>query len=348
MDAVLRIVAIIFAVIALVYFFLSLARTAIVNRPSKDPIADFVKSIVYRIFKGLRRNRKLASDHQRLSAWYMPIYIIVLIATWFLVVMLAFTVLYWAVNAETTLSAALVSSGSALTTLGFHTPTTLQGEFLSMLEGAIGLIIVVFILTFVPGYQAAVQARELQVAWLHRRLGAKPTGIGVLLWLQRNNTGSAADFWSTWESWFRQIQATHMLAPEVIYTPSVFAGQSWVSCMSALLDAAAIQMAATDERHASVPAICAEEGIDTVHNLSRTLGFAPEQQPSHLEYVNSEQFACVLQQLAAAGVSLAYDEASAWQRFAATRVRYEQPLHYISVQTLTQDYLEFLSPAAPA
>ncbi|MFN8470016.1 MAG: hypothetical protein U0X20_30965 [Caldilineaceae bacterium] len=348
MDIVLRIVAAGLSLIVLAYFFLSLARTAIINRPAKDPILNFVKSLAYFLVQGLRRNRELAGSGERLFAWYMPIFIISLIVTWFLLVLVAFASLYWVVGAESTLRGALISSGSALTTLGFDTPTTLQGEVLGIMEGAIGLMIMVFMLSFIPGYQAAVQARELQVAWLHRRLGSRPTGLAVLLLLQQNSAEADRDsFWSTWETWFRQLQATHVLAPEVIYTPSVFAGQSWISCTSALLDAAAIQIAAVDTRAAGAPRICAEEGIDAVRNISKAIGCTPDAPPPSTPHVTRDQFADVLRELAASGIKLCCDESSAWDRFAAARAQYEYPLQYLSARTLTQDYLEFL-PVAPS
>jgi hypothetical protein len=205
----------------------------------------------------------------------------------------------------------------------------------------------VFILTFVPGYQGAVQARELQVAWLHRRLGSKPTGIGVLLWLQQNAAeADHAGFWSTWESWFRQVQATHVLAPEVIFTPSVFRGQSWVSCTSAMLDAAALRIVTSDERAAGAVQSCMHEGIDVVRNVSATIGIDRNAQISPFPHVTQEQFASALQQLAAGGVQLSRGENDAWEHFAALRAEYEQSLHNISAQTWTLDYLEFLPSAA--
>jgi hypothetical protein len=105
-------------------------------------------------------------------------------------------------------------------------------------------------------------------------------------------------------------------------------------------------MAAIDERPMGASQICAQEGIDAIHNISTTIGFAPVAQPPAPQSVTCTQFADAFHQLAAAGVKLCYDEGSAWERFAATREMYEQPLHYVSKRTLTQDYLEFL-PTVP-
>jgi hypothetical protein len=48
---------------------------------------------------------------------------------------------------------AVMASGSALSTLGFLTPPGIPGQLLAILEGAMGIGIVVFYFTFIPGYQ---------------------------------------------------------------------------------------------------------------------------------------------------------------------------------------------------
>jgi hypothetical protein len=61
---------------------------------------------------------------------------------------------------------AVIASGSALSTLGFLTPPGIAGQLLAIPEGAMGLGIVVFLFAFIPGYQTAIRAREVKVAWL--------------------------------------------------------------------------------------------------------------------------------------------------------------------------------------
>lgn len=128
MEILLRVIAVVFALVGLAYFFLSLARTAIINRPSKDPILGVARSLTHMLILGIRRDRNFAGNQQRLLAWYMPIFIMALIITWFLLALVSFAALYWAFGAETTLRGALIASGSALTTLGFATPSSLHGQ----------------------------------------------------------------------------------------------------------------------------------------------------------------------------------------------------------------------------
>ncbi|HRA68395.1 MAG TPA: hypothetical protein PL187_20390, partial [Caldilinea sp.] len=246
MDLLLRGVAIVLASLILILFLLSMARTTLLNRRSRDPLLTLVTRFVHGIVKLLARNRRSNEGVASVTVWYLPLFMLTIILTWFLVVLVAFAILYWESGAEQTLGAALVSSGSALTTLGFDTPATIQGEIIAIAEGIFGLMIIIFLFSFVPGYQSTMLARDVRTDWLYTRVGSAPTAVNILLWLHQNTTeDTRADFWTAWEDWFRQIKATHVLAPEVIYTPSGFANESWVICSQALLDAAALYIATT-------------------------------------------------------------------------------------------------------
>ena len=128
-----------------------------------------------------------------------------------------FSLLIWSSQAEHSPLQAVIASGSALSTLGFLTPPDIAGQLLAIPEGAMGLGIVVFLLTFVPGYQTAIQARELKVAWLYARVGAEPANFELVEWLQLSGRLEDSDVWEDWEEWFRNLVETHTLAPVLAF-----------------------------------------------------------------------------------------------------------------------------------
>jgi hypothetical protein len=79
---------------------------------------------------------------------------------WFGLVLGGFGLVIWSCQAEHSLLKAMIASGAQLSTLGFLTPPDTAGQLLAILEGAIGLGIVVFYFTFIPGYQTAIQLRQ--------------------------------------------------------------------------------------------------------------------------------------------------------------------------------------------
>ncbi len=69
---------------------------------------------------------------------------------WYTLVAVGFGAVIWGSYASPDWVQALVSSGSALSTVGFATPPNVIGQFIAFIEGGIGLFIVVFLLTFIP------------------------------------------------------------------------------------------------------------------------------------------------------------------------------------------------------
>src|SRR5262249_53077191 len=156
-------------------------------------------------------------------------------------VITGFAGVYWGTGASPNAVKALIASGSALSTLGFATPSNLRGEVIAVIEGGIGLFIVVFLLAFIPIYLAAQQARAGQVARVYGRAGTPPTGTGLVAWYYRAGRRAALDdLCAEWESWIRDLGVTHSQSPGLASTRSYRHAENWVSAVMAVLDAAAI------------------------------------------------------------------------------------------------------------
>ncbi len=135
-----------------VYFFKSIIRVGVLNRRFRDPMAYWVSRMVLNVFRfyigRMPGARQRGND---VLTWYWPCAFMAIIAAWFLLVMLGFTLMNMAVEAEPSVMRAVIASGSALSTLGFSTPSTQAGQLLAIAEGAIGLFVVVYLFTFLPG-----------------------------------------------------------------------------------------------------------------------------------------------------------------------------------------------------
>ncbi len=337
--------AIVLASVLLIGFLLSMARTTLLSQRRRDPLLNLVTRLVHAIVKLLAHNRKTSDDVASVTVWFLPLFSLGMIVTWFLIVLLGFAVIYWESAAEPTLFHGLISSGSALSTLGFDTPTTPQGQVIAIIEGAFGLMIVIFFFSFIPGYQSTMQARDSRVAWLYARVGPTPTGIDVVLWLQQlTDSGIRDDFWADWEEWFRQVKVSHVLAPEVIMTPSSFSKQSWVICSHAILDAAALYIATMEDGTGEAQRVCLTVGISAIRDVSFSIGFRPDEQPDQLAVLTEARFTAGLDMLREAGVAVNRGDAEAWERYTSMHSEYAAPLGYIAQQTLVVDYPEFLPP----
>jgi len=160
-------------------------RIALMNRHYRDFFAYQTTRAVYAGIALLLRSARDRTDIHRTLLSFFPAYILSLIGVYFVGAMIAFMCLYWGTGAVITWRQAFVASGSALNTLGFATPTSLVGQWIAIPEGALGLGIVLFLFTFIPGYQAVIREREDQTSWLYVRTDSHPSATAFLEWCQR-------------------------------------------------------------------------------------------------------------------------------------------------------------------
>ncbi len=186
-----------------------LLRAGAFVRQRGDWLARIVGSLISSAVAAWAARARNYERIQDAFAWTLPLYVLMLIASWFVLAQIGFSLLIWSLQAEPSLLRAFTASGSALSTLGFLTPPDISGQLLAIVEGAFGLGIVVFFFTFIPGYQTTIQEREVKVGWLYARAGRDATGAGFVDWLLVSGNGAnTAPVWEDWEDWFRGFRAS--------------------------------------------------------------------------------------------------------------------------------------------
>jgi hypothetical protein len=314
----------------------SMIRIALMNRHYRDLFAEVTARAVHAaVALRLGDNRDPGVTHAVLL-WFFPAYIMSLTVVYFLGAMAAFGLLYWGTEAVGTWHQAWIASGSALNTLGFATPTSLAGQWLSIPEGALGLGIVVFLFTFVPGYQAVIRAREDKTSWLYVRIGDQPTGVGLLEWCQRTGTAeNMRDVWEAWENWFRMLGDTHSVLPILTMSPSVQSGQSWVVAAGAVLDAAAFAASSTETRDVEAAKICLRTGTRVFLAIANALGRTCPAIEAGRAPLSREKYEAGRARLSSAGMPLksACDQEAQRKEFLLLRAQYQEALYFIASQT---------------
>jgi hypothetical protein len=313
-------------------------RIALMNCHSQDFFAEFTGRAVYTAAAlRLRGNRDAGATH-RVLLWFFPVYILSLILVYFLGAMTAFSFLYWGTGAVGTWHQAFIASGSGLNTLGFATPTTITGQWLSIPEGALGLGLVVFLFTFIPGYQTVIRAREDRTSWLYVRVGGPPTGVRFLEWCQLVGIATdMRDIWEAWEDWFRMLGDTHSVLPMLTMSPSVQSDQSWVLAAAAVLDAAALTASSIEGRDTEAAKVCVRTGARAFLAIADALGrvrlpLDEERQPR-----SRKQHDALRDQLSSAGIPLrsASGRETQWKEFLLLRDQYEEALLFVASRTFT-------------
>lgn len=337
MDIALRIVAILVGILGLVFYYRSIVRVMLLNQHESDPVERTARVIAVGLVHLVAGSDSNYERVQRYQAWILPLFIFIAVIIWFLLVQFAFSFILWALHLEANWPRAFSSSGSALSTLGFLTPPTLAGEFLAVYEAAIGLAIVILLFTFVPGYQAAVQARERKVGWLYARTGQRPTCTSLLEAMRDAKRLEDTGMWEEWEDWFRGILETHTLSPILVYIPSVYRGTTWVGASAAVLDATSLLVAALDEQDTVGARLCRETGVRALRQIaSEVHGRIPEGawDRKHVDPRFATGFDEIYDRLTAMGLPVRPDKQACQERFITLRAEYEASVRQIAKSTL--------------
>lgn len=318
MPFVLRFLAVLIGFVLIAAVVRSCCRVALVNTRTIDGVAKASAQGIYGFMRLLLRRHASYPDCQKILAWFAPCFLLTCIACYFIFTTAGFGLIYWGVSAEETIFRAMIASGSALSTLGFCTPSTPRGEIIAVAEGAVGLGIVVFLITFVPGYQSAIQRREEISAELYAHTNGNPSCETVLLAYSGNNALPAP--LRDWEFFLRELGDIHATSPILIFTPSIRRGQSWVVSTYALLHAVNFIATTSEDSYRDEALICLHEGELSLQRMVTMLRVEKESLPNH--HPSRREFDALWDRLKAMNPPLTKDRERAWADFASAEARY--------------------------
>lgn len=304
-------------------------KIALVNLPSSEIVTRTLSRTIYGLFRLLNRKKASPESRQKIMYWFGPVFLLSCIATYFIITMFGFALIYWVTHAEPTWWKSFISSGSALSTLGFYTPSSSTGQVLAIIEGAVGLGIVVFLITFVPGYQSTIQQREEMSSRLYARTHGSPDCEAFYAWASRSDLKDYTEnVWNRWEDFLRTIGDTHSESPVLVFTPSSRLGQSWVVSVFTIMDAANMAATTLQGQGRIEAAICLEAGIKALRMTAESL--PGRHHPESPEHVTRQHYDALCGKLAEQGYVLEQDREKAWMGFINNRSRYEQILVFLS------------------
>ncbi|HEV2578702.1 MAG TPA: potassium channel family protein [Acidobacteriaceae bacterium] len=197
---------------------------------------------------------------EQLFSFYGPLSLLLLFVVWASVLLTGFALIYFGLHMPFTdpwhpattfdrLRSCFYVSGSTLFTLGLGdvVPASHAARLLVVLEAGTGLGFVALVIGYVPVLYTAFSAREMTVALLDARAGSPPTA-GELLLRHRFEGGDQAltELLAEWERWCASMLETHISYPILCYYRSQHDNQSWLSALTAVLDACALLITAVE------------------------------------------------------------------------------------------------------
>ncbi len=327
---------------------LSSIRTLVVPR-GEPVLLSRIVFVTIRSLYNLRANRAdTYAQRDRIMASYASLSLLALLPVWLAGVGFGYMMMFWALGAPSWLEA-FRTSGSALLTLGFESPTGVAQSLLMFSEAAIGLMFVALLIAYLPTMYSAFERREALVTMLEVRAGSPPSVVEMLARYYRiHGLDHLGEAWERWEEWFADVEESHTSLGALAFFRSPDPNRSWVTSAGVVLDTAAFTNATLDIPHDPRADLCIRAGFLALRHVAGFFGIAydPDPKPTDPISVSRGEFDAVCDELATRGLPLKRDRDQAWRDYVGWRVNYDTVLLRLAGLTMAP-YAPWSSDRSP-
>jgi len=328
-EVVVRMLVFSAGLISVILTLSSAVSTFVLPRAARSQLNRIVFGLLRRLIDFILHFAKSYRRRDSIMAYYAPVGLMLLLPAWYLLILLGYAAMYWALGVGD-LFAVIRLSGSSLFTLGFDISKTPVVTVFAFTEAMLGLMLVGLLIAYLPTMYSAFSRREKAVNMLEVRAGSPPSALEMLLRFNRiHGLEKLAEYWKSWESWFADVEESHTTLPALIFFRSPRPENSWVTAAGTVLDAAAITLSAIEIPYEASGALCIRAGFLTFRRIANYFDIPNPQDPHYPTTqicVERHEFEEVIDQLAAAGLPIKADREQAWQDFAGWRVNYDRTL----------------------
>ncbi len=237
-----HVLALVLGALAALFVLGSALKTVVLPQQGNPRLSQFVFALVYRILVHRWRDGGGARSLRRL---YAPVALVSLPLAWMILMMLAFTCVYWGTY-DLSWSRAFEISASSLTTMGFAEPNGAGRIWIAFVEATIGLGLVALLISYLPTIYSAYNGREKGTNRLRPIAGSPPSAPEFLRSLRRIGSFDIPDIWRNSAQWMLDLEQTHTAFPILTYFPESDTEQSWVATVGTVLDASALAFSVSD------------------------------------------------------------------------------------------------------
>ncbi len=342
---VLRVLSLLVGTALVLAILGSALKTVVLPQEGFPRLAQAVFALVYRLIVHRWRTESRA---KALRGIYAPVALVSLPLVWMLLMVLAFTFVFWGTGGLSWQKAFEIS-GSSLTTLGFSKPDGTGRIWLAIIEATIGLGLVALLISYLPTIYSAYNGREKGIIRMRPVAGSPPRAPELLQTLQRMGTLDSPEFWRNEAEWMLDLEQTHTAFPILSYFPETETDHSWVATVGSLLDAAALVVSASrtqaGENFEDVekgPMTVLVYGLPLIVRIARAAN-VPLPEPTRLPELSAhygepapdicvgrQEYLDVMHALAPILILDAGREEEGWRRFAWIRSAYEPALRALA------------------
>ena len=268
------------------------------------------------------------SRREAYLAFFGPLMVLTLLAVWAAGLIFGFGMLQWGLGSQMIapesrpgFSTDLYFSGTTFFTLGLGdvAPRSTAARIVVVVEGGVGFSFLALVISYLPVIYQGFSRREARISMLDAWAGSPPSA-GELLRRADGDTALLERFLSAWEQWAAELLESHISYPILVYFRSQHDNESWLSAMTAVLDACALAVGAVEGVPRRVAELTFAMARHAVVDISVMLDCPPE--PPQVDRLPDGDRAALAAMLRAGGCRLR-DDAEARGRVDELRRMYE-------------------------
>jgi hypothetical protein len=263
----------------------------------------------------VRHDRK----RETMLSFFGPLSLVFLIGGWATLLIIGFALIYLAIPsafvdpgaAQHPFLSDLYVSGTTIFTLGLGdvVPHTLAVRALVVMEAGIGLGFVALVIGYFPVLYGAFSRREVSIALLDARAGSPPTAFELIRRHSFEGGNKAlVTLLEEWERWSAELLESHISYPLLCFFRSQHTNQSWLSGITAILDACALLIASVQEDSARQAQLTFAMARHALVDLSQIFSRKPV--AGATDRLPPERFRAIYDGLCQAGVRVCRDDGS--------------------------------------
>lgn len=281
-----------------------------------------------RIWPVWRTLGRIKDDRRReiVLSGFAPASLIGLLLLWVLTEIFGWSLVWWALRDTfatplPSLGDALYFSGVVFFTIGFGDIVPAGGfaRALTLAEAFGGLGTLALVIGYLPALYSSYSARETQLLMLDDLTGDRIMPVSLI---EAHCPGGELDrlyaFFHEWERWTAQVLETHTSYPMLALFRSQHLGQSWITAIGVVLDAASMAVACIPGADEREPMFLYRRGNRMLHHFADRLGGIRRVEP---EPLNRSFFRMAYGRMAARGIILR-DFDDAFDRLVRLRATY--------------------------
>lgn len=325
MHDALRPLALLLGVVVVVGTLSSVLTTLVVPRATSSRV---LRAISRGLALAVRRTVRRLEGYEakdRFMSLVGPLAMVFLFVIWLALLVVGFGLMAWW-DTSTSLLHAMVVAGSSVFTLGFATLASRAAEVVELVAGGTGLLVVALEIAYLPTLYAAFAARETEVTLLGTRAGVPAWGPEILArhhWFR--TTAELPDLYRAWERWSAAVAESHTNYPSLMWFRSPVPWRSWLTAMTAMLDAAALHDAVNPGSAPRQARTCLQMGVGTLRALAGALhiDYNPDPLPTTPIRLTYEEYLLGVERLQQVDFPFERTPEEAWRHFSGWRVNYE-------------------------